>query len=59
VTGTIYEYLLLYTGYTQKNGAVLIVNTIISAPFFCVCSVYLMTMSRMLYIGVIICALYG
>jgi hypothetical protein len=29
-----------YTGNTQKNGAVLIVNTIKTAPFFCVCPVY-------------------
>jgi hypothetical protein len=28
-----------YTGHTQKNGAVLIVNTIKNAPFFCVCPV--------------------
>ena len=27
------------TGHTQKNGAVLIVNTITTAPFFCVCPV--------------------
>jgi hypothetical protein len=27
------------TGHTQKNGAVLIVNTIKTAPFFCVCPV--------------------
>ena len=26
--------------HTQKNGAVLIVNTIKTAPFFCVCPVY-------------------
>ena len=29
-----------YTGHTQKNGAVLIVFTIETAPFFCVCPVY-------------------
>jgi hypothetical protein len=29
--------LFLYTGHTQKNGAVLIVNTIKTEPFFCVC----------------------
>jgi hypothetical protein len=29
-----------YTGHTQKNGAVLIVNTIKTAPLFCVCPVY-------------------
>jgi hypothetical protein len=29
-----------YTGHTQKNGAVLIVNTVKTAPFFCVCLVY-------------------
>jgi hypothetical protein len=28
------------TGYTQKNGAVLIVFTIKTAPFFCVFPVY-------------------
>jgi hypothetical protein len=28
-----------YTGHTQKNGAVLIVNTIKTVPFFCVCPV--------------------
>jgi hypothetical protein len=27
------------TGHTQKNGAVSIVNTIETAPFFCVCPV--------------------
>ena len=34
-------YVCMYvcTGHTQKNGAVLIVNTITSAPFFCVCPV--------------------
>jgi hypothetical protein len=30
----------VYTGHTQKNGAVLIVFTIKTAPFFCVCPVY-------------------
>jgi hypothetical protein len=29
-----------YTGHTQKNGAVSKVNTIDTAPFFCVYSVY-------------------
>jgi hypothetical protein len=29
------------TGHTQKNGAVLIVFTIKTAPFFCVCPVYI------------------
>jgi hypothetical protein len=28
------------TGHTQKKGAVLIVFTIKTAPFFCVCTVY-------------------
>jgi hypothetical protein len=28
------------TGHTQNNGAVLIVNTIKTAPFFCVCPVH-------------------
>jgi hypothetical protein len=32
--------LKIYTGHTQKNGAVVIVNTIKTAPFFCVCPVY-------------------
>jgi hypothetical protein len=31
---------VIYTGHTQKNGADLIVNTIKTAPFFCVCPVY-------------------
>jgi hypothetical protein len=31
-----------YTGHTQKNGAVLIVNTIKTAPLFCVCPVYVL-----------------
>ena len=31
---------ILYTGHTQKSGAVLIVNTIKTAPLFCVCPVY-------------------
>jgi hypothetical protein len=30
----------IYTGHTQMNGAVLIVNTITTAPFFCVFPVY-------------------
>ena len=30
-----------YTGYTQKNGAVTIVKTIETAPFFCVYPVYM------------------
>ena len=33
---------ILNTGHTQKNGAVLIVNTIKTAPFFCVCPVHRM-----------------
>jgi hypothetical protein len=36
VQGLLY---LSYTGYTQNNGAVLIVNTITTAPFFYVCPV--------------------
>jgi hypothetical protein len=35
------EIIFLYIGYTQKNGAVLIVNTIKTAPLFCVCPVYI------------------
>jgi hypothetical protein len=37
------EYFLLefsFTGHTQNNGAFLIVNTIKTAPFFCVFPVY-------------------
>jgi hypothetical protein len=30
----------MYTGHTQNNGVVLIVFTIKTAPFFCVCPVY-------------------
>jgi hypothetical protein len=29
-----------YTGHTQKNGAVSIVNSFETAPFFCVCPLY-------------------
>jgi hypothetical protein len=32
--------ILAYTGYTQKNVAVLILNTIKTAPLFCVCPVF-------------------
>jgi hypothetical protein len=32
-------YQLHYTGHTQNNGAVLILFTIKTAPFFCVCPV--------------------
>ena len=35
------KYARIYTGHTQNNGAVLIVNTIKTAPFFCVCPVYI------------------
>ena len=31
--------ILIHTGHTQKNGAVLIVSTITTAPFVCVCPV--------------------
>lgn len=31
----------IYTGYTQGNGAVTIVKTIETAPFFCVYAVYI------------------
>jgi hypothetical protein len=34
------SFKLLYTGNTQKNGAVSIVNSFETAPFFCVCPVY-------------------
>ena len=34
--------MLYYTGNTQKNGAILIVNTIKTAPFVCVCPVYML-----------------
>jgi hypothetical protein len=30
-----------HTGHTQKNGAVSKVNTVDTAPFFCVCPVYI------------------
>jgi hypothetical protein len=30
----------IHTGHTQKNGAVSIVNSFETAPFFCVCPVY-------------------
>jgi hypothetical protein len=36
--------LYIYTGHTQKNGAVLIVFSIKTAPFFCVCPVYIYTL---------------
>jgi hypothetical protein len=35
-----YLNVIIHTEYTQNNGAVLIVNTIKTAPFFCVCPVY-------------------
>ena len=35
----LYSMVFIYTGHTQKNGAVLIVFTINTAPFFCVCPV--------------------
>jgi hypothetical protein len=34
--------IVAYTGHTQKNGAVSKVNSIETAPFFCVCPVYLL-----------------
>jgi hypothetical protein len=37
----LFIYVCVYTGHTQKNGAVLIVFTIKTAPFFCVCPVYI------------------
>jgi hypothetical protein len=37
---SITKSLNMYTGHTQQNGGVLIVNTIKTAPFFCVCPVY-------------------
>jgi hypothetical protein len=37
---TIYTHIHTYKGHTQNNGAVLIMNTIKTAPFFCVCPVY-------------------
>ena len=33
-------YVINCTGHTQKNGAVSIVNSFETAPFFCVCPVY-------------------
>jgi hypothetical protein len=40
----------IYTGHTQKSGAVLIVNTIKTAPFFCVCPVYKLQFYLKMYI---------
>jgi hypothetical protein len=37
---TTIHLLFLYTGHTHKNGAVVIVFTIKTAPFFCVCPVF-------------------
>jgi hypothetical protein len=37
------EIVYIYTGHTQKNGAVSKVNSIETAPFFCVCPVYTRT----------------
>jgi hypothetical protein len=34
------KFVVLYTGHTQKNGAVSIVFTIETVPFFCVCPVF-------------------
>jgi hypothetical protein len=39
------------TGHTQKNGAVLIVNTIKTAPLICVCPVYLLSYVQFLAIN--------
>ena len=39
-TLSIFQGITLYKGHTQKNGAVLIVNTIKTASFFCVGPVY-------------------
>jgi hypothetical protein len=36
----IYIYILIYTGHTQKNGAVSLCLTFETAPFFCVYPVY-------------------
>ena len=36
-----------YTGHTQKNGAVLISADKQTAPFFCVCPVFLKEESRL------------
>jgi hypothetical protein len=43
-----FSYIYIYIGHTQKNGAVLIVNTIKTTPLFCVCPVYI-------YICVCVC----
>jgi hypothetical protein len=40
-----------YTGHTQKNGAVSIVNSFETAPFFCVCPVY----ARVKNIVIVLC----
>ena len=39
-TNTSTILIVIYTGHTQKNGAVLIANTIETAPFFCVYPVH-------------------
>jgi hypothetical protein len=36
-----YIYIYIYTGHTQNNGAVSKEFTIDTAPFFCVCPVYM------------------
>jgi hypothetical protein len=38
------------TGHTQKNGAVSIVDSFETAPFFCVCPVYAMSYHEMRYV---------
>jgi hypothetical protein len=39
-------YIYIYIGHTQKNGAVLILNTIKTAPLFCVHPVYIYTVTE-------------
>jgi hypothetical protein len=45
---------IIYIGHTQKNGAVVIVFTIKTAPFFCVCPVYLFLQKGASLLGSII-----
>jgi hypothetical protein len=47
-----------YTGYTQKNGAVSIVKTIETAPFFCVYPVLYLYQCYMFRLSFIIIIIY-
>jgi hypothetical protein len=50
----ILKYVSINTGHTQKNGAVLIVNTIKTAPLFCVCPVIFLCTSDGLYLSAVL-----